>query len=113
VPVERGRVGRPPATEWRAAHTQPWGPWRGGREWMARGACTAPEVDPNWFTVEETDPDADEQISLAKAVCRGCPVRLWCRIHGDETGEYGVYNAETYTERIQRLRRWQRLRLPA
>jgi WhiB family redox-sensing transcriptional regulator len=111
VTIERGRAGRPPATEWRAAHPQPWGPWRGGREWMARAACTAPEVDPDWFTVEETAPDADQQIAKAKAVCRGCPVRLWCRIHADETGEYGVYNAETYSERTRRLRRWRRLDL--
>jgi hypothetical protein len=89
------------------------GQWRTGREWMARGACTAPEVDPNWFTVEETAPGAAEQIAKAKVVCRGCPVRLLCRIHGDETREYGVYNAETYSERIRRLRRWQRLGLPA
>jgi hypothetical protein len=54
---------------------------------MAAGACTAPEG--------------------------GCPVRLLCRIHGDETREYGVYNAETYSERITRLRRWERLGLPA
>jgi hypothetical protein len=72
-----------------------------------------PEVDPAWFTVEETAPDAGEQIAKAKAVCRGCPVRLLCRIHGDETREYGVYNAETYSERIRRLRRWERLGLPA
>jgi Transcription factor WhiB len=80
---------------------------------MARGACTAAEVDPNWFTVEETTPDADEQIALAKAVCRSCPVRLLCRIHADETGEYGVYAGETHTERTRRLRRWRRLELPA
>ena len=113
VTIEQGRAGRPPATEWRAARTLPGGPWRTGWEWMARGACTAPEVDPNWFTVEETLPGAAELIAKAKAVCRGCPVRLLCRIHADETGDYGISTAETYTERITRLRRWRRLELPA
>ncbi len=113
VTIEQGRAGRPRATEWRGARTLPGGPWRTGREWMARGGCTSPEVDPDWFTVEETAPGAVELIAKAKAVCRGCPVRLLCRIHGDETREYGVYNAETYSERIQRLRRWERLGLPA
>jgi len=76
---------------------------------MARGACTAPGVDPAWWTVEETAPGAAAQIAKAKAVCRTCPVKLWCRIHADETGEYGVYAAETYTERTRRLARWRRL----
>jgi WhiB family redox-sensing transcriptional regulator len=111
--IERGRAGRPPATEWRAARTQLRGPWRSGREWMARGACSAPEVDPNWFTVDEDAPGAATAIARAKTVCRRCPVRLWCRIHADETGEYGVYAGETHTERTRRLRRWQRLELPA
>ncbi len=113
VVIERGRAGRPRATEWQGARTLPGGPWRPGREWMARGACSAPEVDPDWFTVEETAPDAASQIAKAKAVCQGCPVRLLCRIHGDETREYGVYCGESYSERITRLRRWQRLGLPA
>jgi hypothetical protein len=78
---------------------------------MRRGACTAPEVDPDWFTVEENAPTADVAIAHAKAVCRRCPVRLLCRIHADETGEYGVYAGETHTERTRRLRRWQRLEL--
>ncbi len=111
--IGRGSAGRPPATEWRAGRTRPWGHWRAGLEWMARGACAAPGVDPNWFTVDETAQDAAAQIAKAKQVCRGCPVRLACRIHADETGEYGVYNAETYSERARRLRRWERLRLPA
>jgi len=80
---------------------------------MAQGACTAPDVDPDWFTVEETAPGAAAAIARAKAVCRACPVRLWCRIHADETGEYGIYAGETHTERTQRLRRWRRLELPA
>ena len=113
VPHNGGRPSNSEPVPWRNAHTQPAGPWRSGREWMAAGACNAPEVDPTWFTVEETLPAAGELIAKAKAVCRGCPVRLLCRIHGDETGEYGVYDAETYSERIRRLRRWRRLEVPA
>jgi WhiB family redox-sensing transcriptional regulator len=111
-----GQPGRPANSQpvpWHGARLLAAGPWRSGRAWMTRGACTAPEVDPDWFTVEEDAPGAAEQITRAKAVCRGCPVRLLCRIHADETGEYGVYNAETYSERTRRLRRWHRLELPA
>jgi WhiB family transcriptional regulator, redox-sensing transcriptional regulator len=111
-----GRAGRPAADQpvpWHGARALPAGPWRSGREWMRRGACTAPQVDPDWFTVDEDAPDAAEQIAQAKAVCRRCPVRLLCRIHADETGEYGIYAAETYSERTRRLRRWRRLELPA
>jgi WhiB family redox-sensing transcriptional regulator len=98
--------------DWRGpARPLPAGPWRAGREWMARGACTAPDVDPAWFTVEETAPNAAALIAKAKQVCRTCPVRLWCRIHADESGEYGVYAAETHTERVQRLARWRRLQV--
>jgi WhiB family transcriptional regulator, redox-sensing transcriptional regulator len=109
-------AGRPASSQpvpWQGARLLPGGPWRTGRQWMAQGACTAPDVDPDWFTVEETAPGAATAIARAKAVCRGCPVRLWCRIHADETGEYGVYAGETHTERTRRLRRWQRLELPA
>jgi WhiB family transcriptional regulator, redox-sensing transcriptional regulator len=109
-------AGRPASSQpvpWQGAHVLPAGPWRAGREWMRRGACTAPEVNPDWFTVEEDAPSAAEQTAKAKAVCQRCPVRLLCRIHADETGEYGVYDAETYSERTRRLRRWRRLELPA
>src|SRR6266704_2139045 len=105
IPSGHRGPGRP-----RGPHVAPWHP---GREWMTRGACTAPEVDPDWFTVEETALGATAVIARAKAVCRACPVRLLCRIHADETGEYGVYAGETHTERTRRLRRWQRLELPA
>ncbi len=114
--TDRRGAGRPATGEpvpWHGARLLPAGPWRTGQQWMRRGACTAPEVDPNWFTVEETIPDAAESIAKAKAICRACPVRLWCRIHADETGEYGVYAGETHTERTRRLRRWRRLELPA
>lgn len=101
-----------PVVDWRGpARPLPAGPWQAGQEWMARGACTAPDSDPDWFTVEETAPDAASQIAKAKAVCRSCPVRLLCRIHADETGKYGVYAAETYSERVRRLARWRRLQV--
>jgi WhiB family transcriptional regulator, redox-sensing transcriptional regulator len=108
-----GRPRGPHVAPWYGARVLPGGPGRSGREWMREGACTAPEVDPDWFTVEETAPGAADRIAQAKAVCRRCPVRLLCRIHADETGEYGVYAGETHTERTRRLRRWQRLELPA
>jgi Transcription factor WhiB len=72
-------AGRPASSQpvpWQGARVPPGGPWRLGREWMAQGACTAPQVDPNWFTVEETAPDAATAIARAKAICRACPVRL-------------------------------------
>jgi hypothetical protein len=114
--TDRRGAGRPATDKpvpWRGARLLSGGPWRIGREWMAQGACTAPEVDSNWFTVEESAPRAAEQIALAKGVCRRCPVRLLCRIHADETGEYGVYAGETHTQRTRRLRRWRQLELPA
>jgi hypothetical protein len=86
-------------------------PWYGARvvpagPWARRAACRAPDVDPTWFTVDEDAAGAAELLGKAKQVCRGCPVRLWCRIHADETGEYGVYAAETYSERVRRQRAW-------
>ncbi len=71
---------------WHGARTLAAGPWRSGHQWLRRAACRAPGVDPGWFTVDEDAPGADELIAKAKQVCRGCPVRLWCRIHADETG---------------------------
>jgi WhiB family redox-sensing transcriptional regulator len=92
---------------WHGARALPAGPWRNEHEWMRRAACRAPGVDPDWFTVDEDAPEAPGLIAKAKQVCRGCPVRLWCRIHADETGEYGVYATETHTERVRRQHAWQ------
>jgi WhiB family redox-sensing transcriptional regulator len=94
---------------WPGAHLDAAGAWRSARGWMARAACAQPAVDPGWFVVDEDAPDAAELVARAKAVCRLCPVRLWCRIHADATGEYGVYAGETHTERARRLRRWHAL----
>jgi Transcription factor WhiB len=99
----------PPAVgvePWPGARTGAATASRSGQAWMARAACAQPSVDPAWFVVEEDAPGATALLARAKAVCRCCPVRLWCRIHADATGEYGVYAAETHTERARRLRRW-------
>ena len=102
-----------PAEAPAVAEVEPWpgahldaGAWRSARGWMARAACAQPGADPAWFVVDEDAADAGELLGRAKAVCRACPVRLCCRIHADATGEYGVYAAETHTERARRLRRW-------
>jgi hypothetical protein len=94
---------------WPGARTDAAGAWRSARGWMARAACAQPGVEPGWFVVDEDTPQAAALIGRAKAVCRACPVRLWCRIHADASGEYGVYAGETHTERARRLRRWHAL----
>jgi hypothetical protein len=102
----------PPAAEvepWPGAHLDAAGASRSDRAWMTRAACAQPGVEPGWFVVDEDAADAPELIGRAKAVCRLCPVRLWCRIHADAAGEYGVYAGETHTERVWRLRRWRAL----
>jgi Transcription factor WhiB len=91
---------------WHGSRTLPVGPWRSGHEWMRWAACRAAGVEPNWFTVDEDAPGAAALIARAKRVCKGCPVRLWCRIHADETSEYGVYAGETHSERVRRQRAW-------
>ena len=102
----------PPAAAvepWPGAHLDAAGAWRSGLEWMTRAACAQPGVDPGWFVVDEDAPGAPALLGRAKAVCRRCPVRLWCRIHADATGEYGVYAGETHSERVRRRRRWHAL----
>jgi hypothetical protein len=90
--------------EYRPGPTVPLGPTRAERDWMTRGACAQPGIDPDLFTCEETD---TAKIQAARAICRGgaCPVRLWCRLYAEETNPFGVYDGETYTERTRRLRR--------
>jgi Transcription factor WhiB len=69
-----------------AAQVEPWpganldaGAWRSARGWMAQAACAQPGVEPGWFVVDEDAPGAPALVARAKAVCRRCPVRRWCR----------------------------------
>ncbi len=101
-PPTTSAAGEP--AEFRPGPAVPLGPARAERDWLARAGCARPGVDPAWFTAEEDDHAA---VALARAVCRGggCPVRLWCRLYAEETNPWGVYDAETHTERTRRLRR--------
>jgi hypothetical protein len=78
----------------------PLGPSNGEVDFLARGACAQPGVDPALFTSEEDDQQA---LAAARAVCLRCPVRLPCRRYADAANPYGVYAGETQTERAARL----------
>ena len=81
------------------------------RAWRRSAACR--EVDPAvFFPVGLTGP-AIRQIADAKAICRGCPVRLVClqyalANHHDD----GVWGGYDEGERRDLRRRWRRLGSP-
>jgi WhiB family redox-sensing transcriptional regulator len=81
------------------------------REWRRSAACR--DVDPAvFFPVGLTGP-AVQQIADAKAICRGCPVRLVClqyalAAHLDD----GVWGGYDEGERRELRRRWRRLGRP-
>ena len=76
------------------------GPANGEVDFFAYGACTRPGIDPALFTSEEDDHQA---VAAARAVCRGCPVRLPCRRYAYQANPYGVYGGETQAERVANL----------
>jgi len=81
------------------------------RAWRRSAACR--DIDPVvFFPVGSTGP-AVQQIADAKAICRGCPVRLVCLQFALTTNqEDGVWGGYSEDERRELRRRWRRLGRP-
>jgi WhiB family redox-sensing transcriptional regulator len=81
------------------------------RAWRRSAACR--DVDPAVFFPVGLTGTAIPQIAAAKAICRGCPVRLVClqyalANHHDD----GVWGGYDEGERRELRRRWRRLGSP-
>ncbi len=73
------------------------------RAWRDRAACR--DVDPELFyPAAEDGPSLRAQVTAAKAVCAGCPVRVECLAEALARIPYGVAGGLTEHERRQ-LRR--------
>ncbi len=65
--------------------------------WMSKGACQGedPEL---FFPIAMTGP-ALQQVSVAKAICQRCAVRVACLSYGLQTSQDGIWGATTREER--------------
>ena len=81
------------------------------RAWRRWAACR--DIDPAvFFPVGLTGP-AIQQIAEAKAICRGCPVRLVCLQYALATHQDdGVWGGHDEGERRELRRRWRRMGSP-
>lgn len=71
---------------------------------MGRAACATADPD-LFFPVSAQGPGSD-QVSRAKAICRGCQVRLDCLTFALRTRQaHGVWGGASEEERIGVLRR--------
>ncbi|GAA0969643.1 hypothetical protein GCM10009555_017140 [Acrocarpospora macrocephala] len=73
-------------------------------EWMGSALC--PEIDPDlWFPRVPTErvSTPGPQELLAKAICRGCDVRVRCLQWAIEHDEEGIWGGTTKVERDQLL----------
>lgn len=78
-------------------------PWP---EWMDRGACVG--LDPKLFFPPRGDSDG---VNNAKAVCRGCRVRLQCLDYAlsfSALQDFGIWGGRSEAERV-RIRKQRRL----
>lgn len=66
------------------------------QEWNQHAACVASPKD--WFFPDRWT--TDDQVEVAKNVCRGCPVVLLCRAHAFSAPEtLGIWGGLTAAER--------------
>jgi len=67
--------------------------------WMRRAACIKPGVNPEWFHPMDHD---RETLTVARNVCRGCPVKHECLDDAIATRDaFGVRGGLTHTERAR------------
>ena len=75
-------------------------------DWQANARCT--DLDPHVF-FGHGEKMTDPEIAAAKSICVGCPVRESCLTYAVENNiDYGVWGAETPSERRKRRRSWLR-----
>ncbi len=73
--------------------------WRLPGDWTLEALCSSSDGDA-WF------PDTGGVATLARAICRGCPVRLECLDYAIEIGDqWGIWGALSYPERLEEKRR--------
>lgn len=75
-------------------------------DWATRGHC-AGSPDPDLWHSDGAAPERVADTELARAICKGCPVRLACREYALRTPtsqDWGVWGATTANER-RNLRR--------
>jgi WhiB family redox-sensing transcriptional regulator len=72
--------------------------------WRALAGCRA--TDPDLFFPVSVSGRSLAQVTEAKAICAGCPVRPECLAFAIETGQaHGIWGGLTEEERRQALRR--------
>lgn len=71
--------------------------------WKDQAACAAPGIDPDIFHAGEREPD---QVTQARRVCAGCPVRTACLTAGYEEGDgWGIRAGLTPRQRNAQIRK--------
>src|SRR6266704_2338209 len=67
--------------------------WKLPGDWTLEALCSSSDGDA-WF------PDTGGHATLAKAICRKCPVRLECLDYAIDIGDVnGIWGALSYPER--------------
>ena len=67
-------------------------------EWRDFALCKG--VDPDAFYPEKTEPDYNERVAQAQAVCATCPVRTDCLAFAMDTHQkHGIFGGLTPSQR--------------